>query len=40
MINHINTISIFVDDQEKATQFYTKILGLELRTKLKMNENS
>lgn len=31
MITHIGTISIFVDDQDRAKAFYTEKLGFELR---------
>ncbi|MBG7609308.1 MAG: VOC family protein [Anaerolineae bacterium] len=32
MIEKVGTVSVFVKDQERAKQFYTKILGLELRS--------
>ena len=32
MINRIGTVSVFVSDQERAKDFYTKVLGFELRT--------
>ncbi|MDQ2691097.1 MAG: VOC family protein [Chloroflexota bacterium] len=31
MINHVGTVSVFVSDQERAKDFYTRILGFELR---------
>jgi len=31
MINHVGTVSVFVSDQERAKEFYTNILGFELR---------
>src|SRR5437868_9376968 len=31
MINNISTVSIFVGDQDRAKEFYTKVLGFELR---------
>lgn len=31
MIQNISTVSIFVSDQERAKEFYTKKLGFELR---------
>jgi lactoylglutathione lyase len=31
-INFVGTVCIFVADQERAKEFYTKTLGLELRT--------
>ena len=31
MINHVGTLSVFVSDQERAKEFYTNILGFELR---------
>ena len=32
MINRVGTVSVFVGDQDRAKDFYTTILGLELRT--------
>jgi lactoylglutathione lyase len=32
MINKVGTISLFVADQDRAKEFYTNTLGLELRT--------
>ncbi len=32
MINYVGTISLFVADQDRAKDFYTNKLGLELRT--------
>lgn len=32
MINHVGTVSVFVSDQQRAKQFYTEVLGFELRT--------
>jgi lactoylglutathione lyase len=31
-INHVGTVCIFVEDQERAKRFYTEQLGFELRT--------
>jgi catechol 2,3-dioxygenase-like lactoylglutathione lyase family enzyme len=31
MINRVGTVSVFVSDQERAKEFYTNILGFELR---------
>lgn len=31
-INHVGTVCIFVNDQDRAKEFYTNVLGLELRT--------
>ena len=31
MINSIGSVSIFVSDQDRAKEFYTKVLGFELR---------
>lgn len=31
MIEQVGTVSIFVDDQERAKDFYTNVLGFELR---------
>jgi lactoylglutathione lyase len=31
MINHVGTVSVFVGDQERAKEFYTNVLGFELR---------
>ena len=30
-INHVGTVSVFVSDQDRAKEFYTNILGMELR---------
>ena len=32
MIEQVGTVSVFVKDQERAKEFYTQILGLELRS--------
>lgn len=31
MINHVGTVSVFVNDQQRAKEFYTNVLGFELR---------
>ena len=31
MIERVGTISVFVGDQDRAKEFYTKVLGFELR---------
>ena len=31
-ITHVGTVSLFVSDQQRAKEFYTNILGFELRT--------
>ncbi len=31
MINRVRTVSVFVSDQERAKDFYTKLLDFELR---------
>ncbi|MEW2574878.1 VOC family protein [Streptomyces syringium] len=31
MISHIGTVDVFVNDQDKAVDFYVNILGFELR---------
>jgi predicted enzyme related to lactoylglutathione lyase len=31
MIDYISTVCIFVSDQDRAKQFYTEVLGFELR---------
>lgn len=31
-INRVSTVSVFVADQDRAKDFYTRVLGLELRT--------
>lgn len=31
MFNKVGTVSIFVSDQQRAKQFYTEVLGFELR---------
>jgi lactoylglutathione lyase len=32
MIDRVSTVSIFVGDQDRAKDFYTRVLGFELRT--------
>ena len=32
MISRVSTVSVFVKDQDRAKDFYTKVLGFELRT--------
>ncbi len=32
MITKVNTVSVFVSDQDRAKDFYTRVLGMELRT--------
>jgi catechol 2,3-dioxygenase-like lactoylglutathione lyase family enzyme len=36
MIKHINTVSLYVNDQERALAFYRDILGFEVRTDASM----
>jgi uncharacterized glyoxalase superfamily protein PhnB len=36
MINHVSTVSIFVNDQDEALAFYTEKLGFELRIEAPM----
>jgi len=31
MIDYISTVSLYVSDQDRAKEFYTKVLGFELR---------
>jgi predicted enzyme related to lactoylglutathione lyase len=31
MINYVGTVSVFVSDQQRAKEFYTNVLGFELR---------
>jgi len=31
MINRVSTVSVFVSDQDRAKDFYTQVLGFELR---------
>ncbi len=31
MIDHVGNVSLFVSDQDRAKDFYTRILGFELR---------
>ena len=31
-IDRIGTVSLFVNDQDRAKEFYTNVLGFELRT--------
>lgn len=32
MIDRVSTVSVFVNDQDRAKEFYTHVLGFELRT--------
>lgn len=32
MIERVGTVSVFVEDQQRAKRFYTEVLGFELRT--------
>ena len=32
MIKRVGTVSVFVSDQDRAKEFYTQVLGFELRT--------
>lgn len=32
MITKVGTVSVFVNDQQRAKRFYTDVLGMELRT--------
>ncbi len=32
MIDRVGTVCVFVQDQDRAKEFYTKVLGFELRT--------
>lgn len=36
MFNKVGTVSLFVDDQQRAKKFYTETLGWELRTDAEM----
>lgn len=36
MFNKVGTVSLFVDDQQRAKEFYTGTLGWELRTDAEM----
>jgi catechol 2,3-dioxygenase-like lactoylglutathione lyase family enzyme len=40
MINKIGTVCIFVADQERAREFYTRKMGMELRTDMPLNPGS
>lgn len=31
-IDGVGTVSVFVDDQDRAKKYYTEVLGFELRT--------
>lgn len=37
MINHVGTVSIFVEDQQRAKAFYTEKLGMGLRADAPLN---
>lgn len=36
MIQRVGTVSVFVSDQDRAKEFYTGVLGLELRTDVEL----
>lgn len=38
-ISQIRTITAFVDDQDRAKEFYVNLLGFTVRTDLKMGDN-
>jgi lactoylglutathione lyase len=40
MITRVGTVSLFVNDQEKAKDFYTRILGFELKTDVSMGPDA
>lgn len=40
MIEQVGTVSIFVDDQDRAKDFYTNVLGFELRQDAPMNRTT
>jgi lactoylglutathione lyase len=40
MITKIGTVALYVDDQEKATQFWTEQAGFELKAKHPMGPNA
>jgi predicted enzyme related to lactoylglutathione lyase len=37
MIDRVGTVSVFVSDQDRAKEFYTNVLGLELRADSPLN---
>jgi predicted enzyme related to lactoylglutathione lyase len=39
-INHVGTVSVFVSDQDRAKEFYTNVLGMELRTDAPLSPGS
>src|SRR5215218_2569282 len=40
MIDRVGTVSIFVQDQNRAKDFYTNVLGFELRTDAPLSPGS
>lgn len=40
MIQNVGTVCIFVDDQERAKNFYVNSLGFELRTDMPLSPGS
>lgn len=38
-LTQIQTLTMFVDDQERAREFYADVLGFEVRTDLAMGDN-
>jgi len=40
MITNVGTVSLFVDDQDRAKKFYTEKLGFELRTDAPLSPGS
>ncbi|HLU10827.1 MAG TPA: VOC family protein [Oceanobacillus sp.] len=39
-ISHVGTVSVFVSDQQRAKEFYTNVLGFELRTDAPLGPDS
>jgi catechol 2,3-dioxygenase-like lactoylglutathione lyase family enzyme len=40
MIMHINTVAVYVDDQQKSLEFWTEKMGFQVRRKEQMGPNA
>ena len=40
MITHINTVAVYVDDQQKSLEFWTEKVGFQVRRKEQMGPNA
>jgi catechol 2,3-dioxygenase-like lactoylglutathione lyase family enzyme len=40
MITHINTVAVYVDDQQKSLEFWTDTMGFQVRGKEQLGPNA